>query len=159
MKWTRPGPGCCQQCKAGGMIYTIMNEKDGEYYLGTRPDKKSRRKKFDTFRAMYQAIAEQDPEDSYRQKVLAKAPKQLTEKEIRDMIRYELTFDPFAGGNLRTYCRNGQDYAVDMVSKEIWPYWLPQRVSPIFGREKECREWADEYLEERYGQITLLDLM
>ena len=159
MKWTRPCQGACLTCKAGGNVYIIAEDKLGEHRLVVRPDRKAKRKKFGTYRDMYREIAGQDPEDSYSQKVHAKAPKQLTEKDIRSMIHYELTYNPGAGGNLRTYCRDGQDYAVDMSGKEIWPYWIPQPISPTFYKESECREWADLYLEERYGQVSLFDIM
>ena len=161
MKWTRPFSGACLQCKAGGNIYTIMNEKEGEYYLGVRPDKKSIRQKFETFRAMYKEIRNEEPEDSYLNAVKRRRSPDyiLPEDEIKTMIRL-LTICPFAcSEDFRTFCRAGQDYAVDLRSKEIWPYWLPQRISPLCYKERECREWADEYLEERYGRVTLFDLI
>ena len=158
MKWSRPDKACCLQCKVGGHIYTIRDSVEGLYHLEVRPNKKAKRLKFDSYRDLYVHIAGSNPQEDYEHKMYAKPGHEVTEKEIRSEIELLWTHDPGAGGNLRSYTRDGQDYAVDMITKEVWPYWLPQRISPRFCKERECREWADLYLEERYGQISLFDL-
>lgn len=159
MKWTRPFSGACLQCTIADEVYFIAEDHLGEYHLAVKPNRKSYRKQYNTYRQMYKAIAGRTPEESCSQKAYAGRCNQLTENDIQNMVRYELTINAGAGDNLRSFCKDGQDYAVDMSNKEVWPYWLPQRISPIFNREKECRDWADVYLEEKYGQqLTISDI-
>ena len=142
MKWKRPGEGHCLQCEAGEFWYIINEDyKQRLWYLSQRPAKKGARKRFGSFREMYQHIVGSEPDEA------------KTEKDLREEICYLWTVDPGAGASLREYSRDGQSYAVDLWQKEIWPFWLPERISGYFNTERECREWADEYLEEKYGQL------
>ena len=158
MKWYRPFRGACLTCKAGGNVYYIMDDLEGLYHLEVKPDRKGKRLKFDTYRDVYIHIVGRDPQEDDDRKVYARPGHKLTEKEIRTEIELVWTLGVFGSDNTRTYCRKGQDYAVDMSKKEIWPYWLPQRISDFFNKERECLEWADLYLEERYGQVSLFDM-
>lgn len=142
MKWKRPGEGHCLQCEAGEFIYIINEDyKQRLWYLSHRPAKKGTHKRFGSFREMYRHIVGSEPSEA------------KTEKEIREEICYQWTIDPGAGASLREYSRDGQSYAVDLWQKEVWPFWLPERISGYFNTERECREWADAYLEEKYGQL------
>lgn len=142
MKWKRPGQGHCLQCVTGGYRYVIQDDyKEGLWYLSQRPAKKSVHVRFDTYAEMYKHITGSEPEERKK------------EREIREEIIWLWTKDAGAGASLREYSRDGQSYAVDPWQKEVWPFWLPEKISGYFNTERECREWADEYLEEKYGQL------
>lgn len=83
----------------------------------------------------------------------------MSEKEIQSAIRYELTTNAGAGDpdNLREYSRDGQSWAVDIREMRVWSFTLPQRISGMFTKESEAREWADMFLDEQYGQIDLFE--
>ena len=155
-KWSRPFSGACLEYKIDGMIYYIADTLEGVYCVEAMPSNNFKHTKFATFKEVYAYITGLDPQKIYDQMSYAVPGHEVTESEARNMV-LSVTHDPGAGESLRAYVKDGQDYAVDLWKKEVWPYWMPERISGFFNSEKECREWADAHIDEKHGQVSLFN--
>ena len=62
-------------------------------------------------------------------------------------IRSKTDYSGFSD-EVRKYEQDGRKYAIDLHSKEVWEYAIPERVSPDFRTVDEVKQWAEECLIE-----------
>ena len=147
IKWKKRFP-CLPEYHCGGYIYYLGDdgviEHADMWCILRKPEGGYKKKKFKTFKSMLEFLV----------------PQLSTEGKREGDCEADLEFfsmGAFSCQSLRSAERDGHKYALDMTSKEIWEYFDTERISPLFGCEKEAREWADEYLPREYEQMSLFD--
>ena len=137
MKWTNPKDGTCDYIIRGEYKYFITDTLGGYWYIARRKMIESNRRRFDTYKELYEALFGE---------LLVILKNEPIETSAFWSIRSKTHFANAGRDSLRTIEADGRHYAVDLDTREFWEYTIAEKVSPDFRTVYELKKWADEFM-------------